>query len=154
VVLQLAGKPPIPIALMIVAAAPGLFPIIQNQSSGTNAGGRENTPDNPASVGSVVTVFLTGQGAVAPAVSTGEPGPGATLARAVFPITATLGNRKTIVTFAGLSRDSAGLFQIDFIVPDVGAGSHPLVVTVNGVPSNTRSVSVSGKRPRMTVGDQ
>ena len=94
----------------------------------------------------MVTVFLTGQGAVAPAVSTGEPAPGATPARAVFPVTATLGNRKTTVTFAGLSPDSAGLFQINFIVPGVGPGSHPLVVTVNGVSSNPRSVSVSGKR--------
>ena len=133
--LQLAGMPPVLIPLTIAPAAPGLFPNIQN------------TPDHPASVGSVVTVYLTGQGAVTPSVSTGEAAPGA----AVFPVTATVGNRQATITFAGLSPDSAGLFQISLIVPRVAAGSHPLVVTVNGVPSNSRSLNVSASRSRMAA---
>jgi uncharacterized protein (TIGR03437 family) len=120
-VLRLPGRSSIPIALRIAAAAPGLFPTVRN------ADGRENTPDNPAGVGSVITVFLTGQGA----------------SRAVIPLTVTVGNRKTAVTSPGLSPDSAGVFQINFVVPRVGRGSHPLVVTVNGISSNPRSVSVS-----------
>ena len=136
--LQLAGMPSVLIPLTIAAAAPGLFPNIQN------------TPDQPVSVGSVVTVYLTGQGAVTPSVSTGEAASGA----AVFPVTATVGNRQATITFAGLSPDSAGLFQIRFIVPRVGAGSHPLVVTVNGVASNSRSLNVSESRSRIAaVGD-
>ncbi len=119
--LRLADRPPVPIALRIAAAAPGLFPTIRN------ADGNDNTPENPANVGSVITVLLTGQGA----------------ARTVLPITATVGNRKAAVTFAGPSPDSAGLFQVNFVVPKVGTGSHPLTVTVNGVASNPRSVSVS-----------
>jgi uncharacterized protein (TIGR03437 family) len=75
----------------------------------------------------VITVFLTGQGA----------------AQAALPITLTLGNRKTPLTFAGLSPDVAGLFQLNLMVPKIGTGSHPLVITVNGVTSNPRSVSVS-----------
>jgi uncharacterized protein (TIGR03437 family) len=47
-----------------------------------------------------------------------------------------------------LSNVSAGMFRIDFVVPDLASGSHPLVVTVNGVASNPRPVSVSGRRPR------
>jgi uncharacterized protein (TIGR03437 family) len=133
--LQLAGMPPVLIPLTIAAAAPGLFPNIQD------------TPDHPASAGSVVTVYLTGQGAVTPSVSTGEAAPGA----AVFPVTATVGNRQATITFAGLSPDSAGLFQIRLIVPRVAAGSHPLVITVNGVASNSRSLNVSGSRSRMAV---
>jgi uncharacterized protein (TIGR03437 family) len=147
--LQVAGMPPIPIALMISAASPGIFPSIQNQSAVRNASGAENTPDNPARVGSIVTVFLTGQGAVAPPVSTGEPAPSGTLSRAISSVTATVGNRQATVTFAGLSPDSAGLFQISLIVPTIGPGSWPLVVTVNGVSSNTRSMSVSSPRSRM-----
>ena len=90
-------------------------------------------------------MYLTGQGAVTPSVSTGEAAPGA----AVFPVTATVGNRQATITFAGLSPDSAGLFQISLIVPRVAAGSHPLVVTVNGVASNPRSLNVSESRSRM-----
>jgi len=133
--LQLAGMPPVLIPLTIADAAPGLFPNIQN------------TPDHPASVGSAVTVYVTGQGAVTPSVSTGEAAPGA----AVFPVTATVGNRQATITFSGLSPDSAGLFQIRLIVPRVAAGSHPLVITVNGVASNSRSLNVSESRSRMAV---
>jgi hypothetical protein len=36
-------------------------------------------------------------------------------------------------------------------VPRVAAGSHPLVVTVNGVASNSRSLNVSESRSRMAA---
>jgi uncharacterized protein (TIGR03437 family) len=123
--IQLAGMPPISVPLDIAPAAPGLFPNIR-----------------PAAVGSTVIVYLTGQGAVTPQVSTGEPAPAAALAQAVFPVTATLGNRLATVAFAALSPDSAGLFQVNLVVPLLNTGSQPLVVTVNGVSSNTRFVTV------------
>ena len=148
-VLQLADMAPVPIGFPIAAAAPAIFTHIQNQSAVRNADGSQNTPDNPASVGSPVTVYLTGQGAVAPPVSTGEPAPSGTLARAIYPVTATVGHRPATITFAGLSPGSVGLFQINLVVPPIGTGLQPLVVTVNGVSSNTGSVSVSGRRPLM-----
>ncbi len=141
--LQLADLPPVPIGLSIAAAAPAVFSNIQDQSAVRNADGSRNTSDNPASEGSIVTVYLTGQGLVAPPVFTGEPAPSGTFSRAIYPVTATVGHRPATVTFAGLSPDSAGLFQINLIVPATGAGSQPLIVTVNGVSSNTGSVSVS-----------
>ena len=146
--LQAQDMPPILVSFTVAAAAPGLFPSI------LNASGNENAPDNPANVGSTVTVYLTGQGVVQPLVSTGEAAGGGIAARATFPILATVGNRPAAITFAGLSPDSVGLFQINLIVPRVGPGSHPLVVTVNGVTSNTRPLSVSNRRARAAaVGD-
>jgi uncharacterized protein (TIGR03437 family) len=127
--------PPILIPLTIAASAPGLFP---------NSPG---TPDNPVRVGSTLTVYLTGQGAVTPPVLTGE----SAAAQAIGPITATLGNRSATIASAGLSPDSPGLFQITVIVPRVAPGSHPLVITINGVPSNSRSVNVSDSRSRMAA---
>ena len=144
--IQVAGMPSVAITFKVAAAAPGLFSNIQNQPAGQGAVADGNTPDNPASADSTVTVYLTGQGAVTPPVATGEPAPGATLAQALFPVTATVGGLPATVTFAGLSPDSAGLFQVNLILPMIGAGSQPLVVTVNGVPSNTRPVSISGMR--------
>jgi len=143
-VLQLDGMPPVSFGFPIAAVAPAVFANIQKHSSVTNADGTPNAPDNPASVGSIVTVYLTGQGAVAPPVSTGEPAPRGTSPQAIYPVTATVGHYAATITFAGLSADSAGLFQIDLIVPATGTGSQPLVVTVNGVSSNTGLVSISG----------
>jgi hypothetical protein len=36
-------------------------------------------------------------------------------------------------------------------VPRVAPGSHPLVVTINGIPSNSRSVNVSDSRSRVAA---
>jgi uncharacterized protein (TIGR03437 family) len=126
--LQLAGMPPIAIPLTVVAAAPGLFPNL------LNADGSENTPDNPASVGSRVTVYLTGQGTANPIV-----------------VSASVGKQRATVVFAGASAVSAGLFQVDFLVPAAATGPQALVVTVNGIASNTRQLSVSGKGARAAV---
>jgi uncharacterized protein (TIGR03437 family) len=79
-------------------------------------------------------------------VSTGEPAPAAALAQAVFPVTATLGDRQATVAFAALSADSVGLFQVDLVVPPLNPGSQPLVVTVNGVSSNKRFVTVDNQQ--------
>jgi uncharacterized protein (TIGR03437 family) len=137
--LQSAGMPSILIPLTIAHAAPGLFPNIQI------------TPDQPTKAGSTVTVYLTGQGGVAPPVPSGEPAPGAAVSQAILPVTATVGNRQAMITFAGLSPDSAGLFQVTLTVPKLSPGSHPLIVMVNGVPSNSRSLIVSDSRSRVTA---
>jgi uncharacterized protein (TIGR03437 family) len=146
--LEVENMPPVSITFPVMPASPGLFPNILNESSGGNAGVHENSPDNPANVESTVTVYLTGQGAVAPPVPTGDAAPAGTFAQAVFPVTATVGNRPATVTFAGLSGQWAGLFQVSLIVPAAGSGSQPLVVTVNGVTSNPRPVNVSATPPR------
>ena len=117
-----------------------------NQAAVQNADGTLNTPDNPAAAGSVITVYLTGQGAVEPPVATAAPAPSDPLARAAYPVTATIGGQPAAVTFAGLSPGSVGLFQVNLRLPLIGSGSYPLEVSVNGISSNTRLVTVSQSR--------
>jgi uncharacterized protein (TIGR03437 family) len=48
----------------------------------------------------------------------------------------TLGGKPVAVSYAGLSPDSAGLYQINFTVPSgLAAGNQPLVLTVDGISS-------------------
>jgi uncharacterized protein (TIGR03437 family) len=142
-VLQLMGMPPVSMEFSIVPAAPGIFTNGRNQASVQNADGSFNTPENPASAGSRVSVYLTGLGIVAPPVSDGEPASTDTPARAVYPVTARIGQNDVSVSFAGLSPRSVGVYQVDLVAPTIGDGLYPLVVTVNGVPSNMARISIS-----------
>ena len=134
--LEVADMPPVAIRFPVTPAAPAVFSNVWNQDGSLNA------PDNPASVGSAVTVYITGQGALTPPVLTGEPAPGSP-SKAIYPITASLGRRNATISSAGLSPGSVGLFQIQLIVPAAGSGQQPLAITVNGIASNTAYVSVS-----------
>jgi uncharacterized protein (TIGR03437 family) len=141
--LRLPAMPPAAIQLQIAPAAPGIFASAPNQGAIQNADGSPNTPGNPAPAGSLVAVYLTGQGAVEPPVATAAPAPAAPFARAAYPVTATVRGQAADVTFAGLSPGSVGLFQVNLRLPSIAPGSYPLEITVNGVTSNGRPVSVS-----------
>jgi uncharacterized protein (TIGR03437 family) len=47
------------------------------------------------------------------------------------------------VQYVGLSGGLVGLYQANFVVPQVTAGNHPLVITVNGVASNSAAITVA-----------
>jgi uncharacterized protein (TIGR03437 family) len=139
--IEVAGMPAVPIEFSIVPAAPGIFTDSGNQAWVRNADGSLNTPDNPASGTSSVSVYLTGLGAVAPQVADGQPT--STAIPAIYPVTARIGQSNTTVVFAGLSPGSPGLYQVDLRLPKIANGSFPLVVTVNGVVSNPGWISIS-----------
>ena len=142
--LRLPGMPPAAIQFPVAPVAPGIFANGPNQAAVQNADGALNTQDNPAAAGSVITVYLTGQGAVKPPVATGAPAPTDPLARAAYPVTATIGGQPAAVTFAGLSPGSVGLFQVNLRLPLIGSGSYPLEVAMNGVTSRTYLITIAG----------
>ena len=143
-VLQAPRMPPAAIALTVVPAAPRIFTNGQNHAAAKNTGGSPNGPENPAQVGSLLSVYLTGQGTVTAAVATGSPARASHLTRTAYPVLATLAGRTVEITFAGLIPGSAGLFQVTVRVPAIETGTYPLVVTVNGVSSNAAIIDVSG----------
>jgi uncharacterized protein (TIGR03437 family) len=126
--------------------APGIFGNGPDQGSVGNADGTLNAPDNPAAPGSVVTVYLTGQGPVQPPVATGEPAPGDPPAQSVYPVAATIGGSTAEVVAAALSPESVGVFRVDLRVPLIGSGSYPVKIVVDGTASNVRLITVLGGR--------
>jgi uncharacterized protein (TIGR03437 family) len=143
-VLRLPAMPPSAIQFPIAPVAPGIFANGPNQMGIQNVDGTANAEDNPAAAGSLITVYLTGQGAVRPPVTTGAPAPTDPVAQSSYPVTATIGSQPAAVTFAGLSPTSVGLFQVNLLMPSIDPGTYPLQVSVNGIASNTRMVTVSG----------
>ncbi len=122
----------VPLAL----TAPGIFSLTQNgigDGAILHANYSVVNDANPASVGEVVQVFLSGMGAVTPSVIEGAAAPTATLTNVVSPVAVTIGGKPAEVSFNGLAPGLAGLYQLNVKVPSVPQGVNSLAVqTVEG----------------------
>jgi uncharacterized protein (TIGR03437 family) len=92
------------------------------------------TPTNPIHPKDTVVIYLTGMGQTFPQSTAGLASPSSPLASAVLQPNVTLGGAALSVSFAGLTPNSVGLYQIDAYVPDgVPQGlSIPLVIDQGG----------------------
>lgn len=128
----------------VTAQAPAMYQYGVNHAVAQNADGVLNSDSAPAASGSVMTVYLTGQGAVGSSVTDGEATPTSPLANATATASATIGPLNAPVQFLGLTPDFAGLAQANIQVPALPSGDYPLVLTVGGLVSASVVVSVSG----------
>jgi uncharacterized protein (TIGR03437 family) len=140
--------------LTTAATAPGLF--TQN-SSGSGPGSilnqdnSLNGPNNPAAKGSIVQVYLTGEGQTNPASVTGAfttatlPPPQVTPAPASLPITVLINGQPAQYIYAGEAPGFvAGLMQLNVQIPsNAPSGALSIVVSIGGKTSqNGVTVSV------------
>lgn len=123
------------------AAAPQLF-TDGGRAIALNQDGTLNSAANAARGGSLLTVFLTGQGPVNPPVASGLPAPSNPLAQVTLPVVAEIGGQTVEVQFLGLTPGFTGLAQANLRVPAGLAGSLPVRLTIGGVVSNTGVVTV------------
>lgn len=103
------------------AASPGLFVDGTGLAAASNSDGIVSVA-NPASAGSLVSVFGTGLGL-------GD-----------LPVTATVGSLPAEVVFAGAVPAFPGTFQVNLRMPAVGSGNAAIVVTVGGVSTQPGAV--------------
>ncbi len=102
------------------------------------------TKASPAKPGEVVVIYLSGMGATNPVVKSGEPAPSSPPAKVAVAAAVTLGGENAVVQFAGLAPGFVGLYQVNFQVPaTIGSGDQTLVVSQNGVSSNSALLPVS-----------
>ena len=102
--------------------APGLFTADgsgSGQLDARNADGTINSTDNPTAAGSIVTLFMTGAGAVDPAIADGALGPSGppfpTPTQAVY---ATINGVAANVVFAAQAAGQiAGIVRVDIQIP-------------------------------------
>lgn len=128
--------------ITIQPTAPGLFTLGDGRAAAINQDGSLNTASRPAATGSVVSVYLTGLGAVDNAVATGAAASAVPLSWATSLVTATVGDNSAAVIFAGLAPNFAGLYQVNVVVPQLAPGDYPLRITAGGVASNSAIISV------------
>jgi len=133
----------------IAPSAPGLFTADssgQGQAAMTNSDGSYNTPSSPATPGSYVTFYLTGEGQTNPSGSDGNIA--TSTANVALPVAVLIAGRTAQLLYAGSAPGNVnGFAQINAVVPaDLQYGGNlPLVVKIGGVSSQVGvTVAVSG----------
>ncbi|MBI3469819.1 MAG: hypothetical protein HY013_00505 [Candidatus Solibacter usitatus] len=109
-----------PVEMPLAKTAPGIFTLSQ---TGTGLGAVLHTDYSivdyakPAKRNETLLVFLTGLGAVSPAVADGAPPPAGTLANTLQTPTVRIGGKTAQVSFSGLAPCCAGLYQMNITIP-------------------------------------
>jgi uncharacterized protein (TIGR03437 family) len=112
----------------LASTAPGLF---SQDSSGVGPGvvvhsdGSLVTATKPAKKGEAISIYLTGLGAVTPAVADGSAGQSSPLSKTVGTVNVIIGNLNAAVSYSGLAPGFPGLYQINATIPSnlVGTGA-------------------------------
>ena len=133
----------------IAPSAPGIFTADssgQGQGAMTNSDGSYNTSSNPATPGSYVTLYLTGEGQTDPSGSDGNIA--TSTANVALPVTVLIAGRTAQLLYAGSAPGNVnGFAQINAIIPaDLPYGGNlPLVVKIGGIASQSGvTLAVSG----------
>jgi adhesin/invasin len=116
--------------LTVASAAPGLF----------TDGNGEIVPTASVARGGIVTLYLTGAGAVTPAIATGAAPPDGTpvelLPAPVQKTTASVGGVAGVIEFAGIPTALVGVAQINLRIPATAPlGTQGVVVSIGGMAS-------------------
>jgi uncharacterized protein (TIGR03437 family) len=143
VVVSHSGQSSAAFAFDNAEAAPGILSFGTNQVVATKLDGSLIQPENTAASGSVIIVYMTGQGPVSATVADGTPSPSNPLATATLPFSATIGGQNAPIQFLGLAPGFVGLLQANIMVPNLAAGNHPMVVTIGGQASNAPVLAVA-----------
>lgn len=107
----------------LAPTAPGIFSLTQNgigDAAVLHANFTAVTADNPAVVGEILQVFLSGLGAVTPTVVEGAAAPSNPTAKVIAPLAITIGGKSvpaSDIFFQGLAPTLAGLYQLNVRVP-------------------------------------
>ena len=96
-----------------------------------------NGTSHPAAAGSIVAVYMTGDGLLAPPPITGGVAPSGVTYNTVASVTATIGGQTARVTYSGTAPGLVfGATQVNVQIPaGLASGAQPIVITMGGVAS-------------------
>ncbi len=123
-------------AIQIAASAPRLYLGVFNPD------GSPNSTDNPASAGSVVTLFATGHGVTSPQSVTGKAA-AAPYPAPVAPVRVSIGGQDAEILFAGSAPQTVGLLQVNVRLPAGVAGNTASVLLMVGDAMSQKGVVVA-----------
>lgn len=128
------------LTLPVAPATPGIFTAGGNgsgQAAALNQDGTVNAAGNPAAAGSVMILYATGAGPVAPQESDGAIVTADSLPQTLLPVSVQVGGRAAAVLYAGgAPGEVQGVFQINIQLPAGVTGLNvPVALTAGGVAS-------------------
>jgi len=126
--------------ITVAATAPKIFTLNfsgQGAAVATNTAYKVLTAANPANPADTIVLWMNSMGATSGSPVAGQPAPGTTTGSTpltISGVTATVSGVPAVVTFAGLSPGSAGLYQVNVQAPfSTITGAVPVQVTLGGV---------------------
>jgi uncharacterized protein (TIGR03437 family) len=130
-----------PFSTPVAETVPGLFTLDQSgqgQGAILNQDGTINTRDNPASRGSIVSLFATGQGPSDPDWAEDEIA-SYPLPKPLNPVTVAIGGQRCDLLYAGAAPGMAAVIQINARVPAgiTPGNAVPVVVTIGSAHSQS-----------------
>ena len=134
-----------PRVLDLADIAPGIY-LFVTDAGGTapalqHPDGYLITAEDPVRPGGTVSVLMTGNGPLAVPPPTGSAGPEPV--PTVYQAQVTVGGRPATVNYSGSVPGVAGMYQVDFVVPDdAPSGDLELQVTIHGATSNVVKLPV------------
>jgi uncharacterized protein (TIGR03437 family) len=93
----------------------------------------------------VISIYLTGVTALESLAIDGEPAPVNGPYPGTATVTATVGSAAATVQYAGPAPGFVGLIQVNLQIPALAAGTYPLVISADDVPSNTTQIYVQSE---------
>jgi uncharacterized protein (TIGR03437 family) len=146
--LDVRGTRSAAVSVPVQPAAPGLFTVNgtgQGQVAALNQDGTPNSADNPASAGSMLVLYGTGEGLVSPTPEIGSVIDANTLPRPQLPVAVQIGGAPAAVEYAGsVAGATTGLFQINVRVPSgIPAGNAVPVLVSVGPHTSASGVTVA-----------
>ena len=149
VVVSAGGTASAAVNIAIAPVAPGVFSLLANGSGPAallHADWMVVSRSAPLQSGETVSLYLTGLGAVSPAVASGAAAPGPPgLAVVQAPVRVLFDGAEGKVGFCGLAPNYAGLYQINVTVPAPLANPYPTIrVEAGGYVSNAVSAGGPG----------
>ncbi len=123
---------------------PGISTYGNNRAVVVNTNGTVNSASDQAAVGDEVVAYFTGGGPVNASgkLVTGQPAPSG-LSSVTGQNSVTVGGANANVVYMGLTPGGIGLYQVNFIVPQLAKGAYPVVITIAGQASNGPVMNVS-----------
>ena len=123
---------------------PGISTYGNNRAVVVNTNGTVNSASDQAAVGDEVVAYFTGGGPVQASgkLVTGQPAPSG-LSNVTGQNSVTVGNANAQVIYMGLTPGGIGLYQVNFIVPQLPKGTYPVVITIAGQASNAPVMAIS-----------
>jgi uncharacterized protein (TIGR03437 family) len=159
---QVAGQTSVPVVIQnngvtsssftvpVAATAPAIFALGEDgsgQGAILNSDSSINGASNPASPGSVIQIFATGEGVLTPAGLTGcITGPTLPVPKPIANVSVTIGGEPaSSITYAGEAPDAVcGLIQINATLPSgLSAGAQPVVLTVGTASNTNQNITVA-----------
>jgi uncharacterized protein (TIGR03437 family) len=130
----------------VAPSAPGIFTVNSGigQAAALNQDASVNSASNPAAAGSVIVLYLTGEGQTAPQGVNGKIASAAPLPSPVLPVTITIGGQPATYFYAGAAPDEvAGVMQINANIPTGVTGNAVPVSVQIGTVSTQKGVTIA-----------